>query len=80
MSPFNKERSPYTDDKSGGAIATSERGFLYPMGDDLASAWLRLSYAATRLIQIPFGFVFWALEQRCDHLEIKMLSRDQADD
>ena len=80
MCPRNKERSPYTDDKSGGAIATSEHGFLYPMSDRLASAWLRLSYAGTRLIQFPFGFVFWTLEQRLSRLEVAMLTRDQADD
>ena len=80
MSPLNKERSPGTVDKTGGAIATSEQDFVYPKGDDLTSVWLHLSYSATRLIQIPFGFVFWALEQRCDRLQIKILTRDQADD
>jgi len=80
MSPLNKERSPYADDKSGGAIATSEQGFVYSMREGFASSWLRLSYAATRLIQIPFGFVFWALEQRLSRLEVAMLTRDQADD
>jgi len=80
MCPRNKERSPGTVDKTGGAIATSEQGFLYAMREGIASAWVRLSYAATRFIQIPFGFVFWALEQRCDRLEIERLTRDQADD
>lgn len=42
MRPRNKERSPAADDKSGGAIATSEQVFSYAMRGDFASAWLRL--------------------------------------
>lgn len=80
MCPRIKERSPGTVDKTGGAIATSEQGFLYAMREDIASAWLRLSYAVTRLIQKPFGVVFWALEQHCNRLEVAMLTRDQSDD
>jgi len=79
MSPLNKERNPVTVDKTDG-VATNEQGFVYSMREGFASSWLRLSYAATRLIQIPFGFVFWALEQRLSRLEVAMLTRDQADD
>lgn len=80
MCPRIKERSPGTVDKTGGAIATSEQGFLYAMREGIASAWLRLSYTATRLIQKPFEVVFWALEQRCNRLDVALLTRDQADD
>ena len=80
MCPRNKERSPGTVDKTGGAIATSEQGFLYAMREGIASTWLRLSYAVTRLVQKPFETVFWALEHHCNRLEIERLTRDQADD
>lgn len=77
---WQKNESPTNDDKSGRAIATSERGILYPKQDEFAIVWLRLFYKATRLIQLPVGCVFWALEQRCNRLEVKILSRSQADD
>ena len=75
-----KERSPVTVDKTGGAIATSEQHNLYPIKGDFASVWLHLIYTTTRLIQIPFGYVFWALEQRLSTLEVAILTLDQAND
>ncbi len=79
MCPPNKERSPGTVDKTGGANATSEQQCLYPMKEDFARGWLGFAYKATRLIQIPFKTVFWALEQRLSRLEVTMLTRDQGD-
>lgn len=75
-----KERSPVTVDKTGGAIATNEQHLFYSIKGDPASVWLQLIYTTTRLIQIPFGTVFWALEQRLSTLEVAILTLDHAND
>jgi hypothetical protein len=71
MCPRNKERSPGTVDKTGGAIATSERARLY---------WLRFAYATLRCIQRPFDWIVWGLQQRITRLDVEIMKRDQADD
>jgi hypothetical protein len=71
MCPRNKERSPETVDKTGGANASSERAKLY---------WLRFAYATLRCIQRPFDWIVWGLQQRINHLDVAIMTRDQADD
>ena len=71
MCPLNKERSPVTVDKTGGAIATSEQAKLY---------WLRFAHATLRCIQHPFDWIVWGLQQRINRLHEAILTRSQADD
>jgi len=71
MCLLNKERSPGTVDKTGGAIATSEQAKLY---------WLRFAYATLRCIQRPFDWIVWGLQQRINRLDLTIMTLDQADD
>jgi hypothetical protein len=70
MRPPNNERSPGTVDKTGGAIATSERVKHY---------WLRFAFATLRCIQRPFDWIIWELQQRINRLDVAIMTRDQAD-